>query len=407
MECRECHYKNTSEILNLETAPPSNNYLESKDISNKEVCFPLKVRFCPKCYLVQAEKFNEADELFDNNYAYFSSYSSYFVNHAKKYVSNIIKKLSIDEKKFVIEIASNDGYLLQFFKRKRIPCLGIEPTLSTAKVARKKGIKVISEFLTLKLAKKLFSKNVLADLIIANNVLAHVPDINDFVSGLKKILKNNGTITFEFPTVVNLINDNLWDTVYHEHFSYLSLTSVEIFLKRNGIKVYDVEQIKTHGGSLRVFATHANNNIEVEKSVKSLLNYEKNIGIKKLIYYENLQGNARQKKYEVLKFLLNQKLKNKNVVGYGAAAKAATLFNYCGIKSDLFHFVVDNNPHKQNKYFPGSRVPIVSKNMLKKFKPDYIVILPWNLKDEIIEQLSYARKWNAKFVVLFPRIKIF
>ena len=230
---------------------------------------------------------------------------------------------------------------------------------------------------------------------------------NDFVSGLKKILKNNGTITFEFPTVVNLINDNLWDTVYHEHFSYLSLTSVEIFLKRNGIKVYDVEQIKTHGGSLRVFATHANNNIEVEKSVKSLLNYEKNIGIKKLIYYENLQGNARQKKYEVLKFLLNQKLKNKNVVGYGAAAKAATLFNYCGIKSDLFHFVVDNNPHKQNKYFPGSRVPIVSKNMLKKFKPDYIVILPWNLKDEIIEQLSYARKWNAKFVVLFPRIKIF
>ena len=407
MECRECHYKNTSEILNLETAPPSNNYLESKDISNKEVCFPLKVRFCPKCYLVQAEKFNEADELFDNNYAYFSSYSSYFVNHAKKYVSNIIKKLSIDEKKFVIEIASNDGYLLQFFKRKRIPCLGIEPTLSTAKVARKKGIKVISEFLTLKLAKKLFSKNVLADLIIANNVLAHVPDINDFVSGLKKILKNNGTITFEFPTVVNLINNNLWDTVYHEHFSYLSLTSVEIFLKRNGIKVYDVEQIKTHGGSLRVFATHANNNIEVEKSVKSLLNYEKNIGIKKLIYYENLQGNARQKKYEVLKFLLNQKLKNKNVVGYGAAAKAATLFNYCGIKSDLFHFVVDNNPHKQKKYFPGSRVPIVSKNMLQKFKPDYIVILPWNLKDEIIEQLSYARKWNAKFVVLFPRIKIF
>ena len=314
--------------------------------------------------------------------------------------------LSIDQKKFVIEIASNDGYLLQFFKRRRIPCLGIEPTLSTAKVARNKGIKVITEFLTLNLSKKLFAKNILADLIIANNVLAHVPDINDFVCGLKKILKKSGSITFEFPTVVNLINNNLWDTVYHEHYSYLSLTSVEIFLRRNGIKVYDVEQIDTHGGSLRVFATHANNNIKVEKRVKNLLSFEKNIGIKQLNYYKNLQKSARQKKYEVLKFLLDKKLKNKKVVGYGAAAKAATLFNYCGIKSDLFHFVVDNNPHKQNKFFPGSRVPIVSKSKLQKFKPDYIVILPWNLKDEIIEQLSYVRQWNTKFVVLFPKIKI-
>lgn len=406
MECRACKNNNTAEILNLETAPPSNNYLESSDMTKKEVSFPLRVRFCRKCYLVQAEKFNEADELFDKNYAYFSSYSSDFVNHAKKYVSNIIKKLSIDQKKFVIEIASNDGYLLQFFKRRRIPCLGIEPTLSTAKVARNKGIKVITEFLTLNLSKKLFAKNILADLIIANNVLAHVPDINDFVCGLKKILKKSGSITFEFPTVVNLINNNLWDTVYHEHYSYLSLTSVEIFLRRNGIKVYDVEQIDTHGGSLRVFATHANNNIKVEKRVKNLLSFEKNIGIKQLNYYKNLQKSARQKKYEVLKFLLDKKLKNKKVVGYGAAAKAATLFNYCGIKSDLFHFVVDNNPHKQNKFFPGSRVPIVSKSKLQKFKPDYIVILPWNLKDEIIEQLSYVRQWNTKFVVLFPKIKI-
>lgn len=406
MECRACKNNNTAEILNLETAPPSNNYLESSDMTKKEVSFPLRVRFCRKCYLVQAEKFNEADELFDKNYAYFSSYSSDFVNHAKKYVSNIIKKLSIDQKKFVIEIASNDGYLLQFFKRRRIPCLGIEPTLSTAKVARNKGIKVITEFLTLNLSKKLFAKNILADLIIANNVLAHVPDINDFVCGLKKILKKSGSITFEFPTVVNLINNNLWDTVYHEHYSYLSLTSVEIFLRRNGIKVYDVEQIDTHGGSLRVFATHANNNIKVEERVKNLLSFEKNIGIKQLNYYKNLQKSARQKKYEVLKFLLDKKLKNKKVVGYGAAAKAATLFNYCGIKSDLFHFVVDNNPHKQNKFFPGSRVPIVSKSKLQKFKPDYIVILPWNLKDEIIEQLSYVRQWNTKFVVLFPKIKI-
>ena len=223
---------------------------------------------------------------------------------------------------------------------------------------------------------------------------------------MKKILKKSGSITFEFPTVVNLINNNLWDTVYHEHYSYLSLTSVEIFLRRNGIKVYDVEQIDTHGGSLRVFATHANNNIKVEKRVKNLLSFEKNIGIKQLNYYKNLQKSARQKKYEVLKFLLDKKLKNKKVVGYGAAAKAATLFNYCGIKSDLFHFVVDNNPHKQNKFFPGSRVPIVSKSKLQKFKPDYIVILPWNLKDEIIEQLSYVRQWNTKFVVLFPKIKI-
>ena len=406
MKCRGCKKNKTIEILNLNLAPPSNNYLLEDELSKYEIFYPLKVLYCSKCFLVQAEMFSEASKLFDENYAYFSSYSSDFINHAKNYAKMISNKLKLGTKSRVIEVASNDGYLLQFFKQKNIPCLGIEPTLSTAKAAEKKGIKVIKEFMTLNLSRKLKKNNKLADLIIANNVLAHVPDINDFVSGIKNTLKKSGTITFEFPTLTNLIDKNLWDTIYHEHYSYLCLTSVELVLSRNLLKVYDVEAINTHGGSLRVYATHKNNPIKVSDNVGILLNIESKAGVKKVKYYQDIQNNALEKKNQILKFLIDKKKKNKKVVGYGAAAKAATLFNYCGINSDLVQYVVDNNPHKQNKFFPGSRIPIVNGSILKKLKPDYIIIFPWNLKNEILKQLQYAKKWNAKFIVVFPKFEI-
>ena len=406
MKCRGCKKNKTIEILNLNLAPPSNNYLLEDELSKYEIFYPLKVLYCSKCFLVQAEMFSEASKLFDENYAYFSSYSSDFINHAKNYAKMISNKLKLGTKSRVIEVASNDGYLLQFFKQKNIPCLGIEPTLSTAKAAEKKGIKVIKEFMTLNLSRKLKKNNKLADLIIANNVLAHVPDINDFVSGIKNTLKKSGTITFEFPTLTNLIDKNLWDTIYHEHYSYLCLTSVELVLSRNLLKVYDVEAINTHGGSLRVYATHKNNPIKVSDNVGILLNIESKAGVKKVKYYQDIQNNALEKKNQILKFLIDKKQKNKKVVGYGAAAKAATLFNYCGINSDLVQYVVDNNPHKQNKFFPGSRIPIVNGSILKKLKPDYIIIFPWNLKNEILKQLQYAKKWNAKFIVVFPKFEI-
>lgn len=404
MKCRGCCNSNIDEILDLGTSPPSNKYLVKDDLKKQEIFYPLKVFFCKRCFLVQAEKFSDSDELFNDDYAYFSSYSSSFLEHSKKYVELISNKLSLSQKSFVIEVACNDGYLLQYFKKKKIPCMGIEPTSSTATVAKKRGIPVIQNFLTNKLGKKLKKEKKIADLIIANNVLAHVPDINDFVLGLDKILKKNGTITFEFPSLDNLVKNNLWDTVYHEHYSYLSLSAVNIILKRNNLKIYDVEKITTHGGSYRVYVSKVNSSIKQNKSVNNILMYEKQIGIKKLKYYKNLQKNANHKKFEISLFLLNKQIKGKKVVGYGAAAKGATMLNFCGIKSDLISYVIDNNPNKQNKYFPGNRIPILSEKVVMKASPDYIIILPWNIKDEIISKLISYKK--TKFVVFFPKLKI-
>ncbi len=407
MKCRACSNRVINEILDLNTSPPSNNYLNKTEYLNGETFYPLRVYYCKKCYLVQAEKFNNSEDLFSDDYAYFSSYSKSFLSHAKNYSDSIIKKLDLDHSSNVIEVACNDGYLLQYFKKAKIPCIGIEPTLSTAKVARKYGIKVIKDFLTKKLGKDLRDKGITADLIIANNVLAHVPDINDFVSAFKFLLKKNGTITFEFPSLMNLVDNNLWDTVYHEHYSYLSMSAVKIILNRNGLKIYNIEKITTHGGSLRLYVSHKNSDKVVRNSVKDYLNIEIKKGVNKLVYYQNLQINADRKKYEINKFLIEKKLKGKKIIGYGAAAKAATMFNYCGIRSDLITFVVDQNPHKQKKLFPGSRIQIHSEAKIKEFKPDYIIILPWNIKNEIKSKLSYTKKWNAKFVVLFPKLKIF
>ena len=316
----------------------------------------------------------------------------------------IVKKLSLNETSHVTEIASNDGYLLQYFQEKQIPCIGIEPTSSTASVAKQKGIEVIEDFFNTNLAKNLKK----SDLILGNNVLAHVPDINDFVKGLKIALKNNGIITMEFPHLLNLIEENQFDTIYHEHFSYLSLyTLIQIFEKQE-LKIFDVEKLPTHGGSLRIYATHIeNNDLEISKNVGNILNEEKEFGLFDMNIYAIFQEKANKVKYDLLEFLLQAKKENKKVVAYGAAAKGNTLLNYAGIKNDLIEFVVDKSPYKQGKFMPASHIPIVEEKKIQELKPDYILILPWNIKDEIITQLNYVKMWNCKFVVAVPKLEIF
>jgi 2-polyprenyl-3-methyl-5-hydroxy-6-metoxy-1,4-benzoquinol methylase len=314
----------------------------------------------------------------------------------------IVKKLSLNETSYVTEIASNDGYLLQYFQEKQIPCIGIEPTSSTASVAKQKGIEVIEDFFNTNLAKNLKK----SDLILGNNVIAHVPDINDFVKGLKIAIKNNGIITMEFPHLLNLIKENQFDTIYHEHFSYLSLyTLIQIFEKQE-LKIFDVEKLPTHGGSLRIYATHTENKILIEENVQKLLDKEKEFGLFDMNIYAIFQEKANKVKYDLLEFLLQAKKENKKVIAYGAAAKGNTLLNYAGIKNDLIEFVVDKSPYKQGKFMPASHIPIVSEEKISELQPDYMLILPWNIKDEVIKQLQYVKMWNCKFVTLIPELNI-
>jgi SAM-dependent methyltransferase len=402
MKCRHCKKELTHEFINLFNAPPSNSYLKQDQLNEPEVLYPLKIFVCDNCFLVQIEEYKKSDKIFNEDYAYFSSYSSSWLEHSKQYVEMISKKLNLDESSFIIEIASNDGYLLQYFKEKNIPCLGIEPTASTAKIAKEKGINVIENFFDSKLAKSLKK----ADLILGNNVLAHVPNINDFVKGLKIALKPQGTITMEFPHLLNLINYNQFDTIYHEHFSYLSLMTVETIFKSQGLKIYDVDELPTHGGSLRIYATHNDNDIKVESSLDKIILKEKNAKLDKIEGYQDFEQKTQEIKWDILEFLLKAKKERKAVVAYGAAAKGNTLLNYCGIKSDAIKFVVDASPHKQNKFMPLSHIPIVSEEMIKKERPDYILILPWNIKDEIMIQLDYVKEWGGKFVIAIPEFKI-
>jgi len=387
----------------LVNAPASNSFLSKEELNEPEVFYPLKIFVCDECKLVQIDEYKKSNDIFDSNYAYFSSYSTSWLEHAENYVEKMTDKLSLDKSSLVTEVASNDGYLLQYFTKKGIPCIGIEPTASTAKVAKEKGINVIEDFFGSSLAKTLER----SDLILGNNVLAHVPDINDFVKGLKIALKDSGTITMEFPHLLNLINDNQFDTIYHEHFSYLSFYTVQRVFKENGLKLYDVEELSTHGGSLRIYATHLENNIvHIHENVDNLLEKEKEFGILKPEIYKNFQEKANQVKYGLLEFLLQAKRENKTVVAYGAAAKGNTLLNYAGIKKDLIAFVVDKSPFKQGKYLPASHIPVVDEVEIKKCKPDYILILPWNIKDEIINQLDYVKGWDCKFVVSIPELKV-
>lgn len=403
MKCRFCGTTTNFEFIDLHNAPPSNSYLSEEQLNEPEVFYPLKVKVCSKCFLVQIDEYKKHDEIFNSEYAYFSSFSSSWITHSKNYVDMITQKIALDSNSFVIEIASNDGYLLQFFKDKNIPCLGIEPTKSTADVARAKGIEVVEDFFGKRLAMDLPK----ADLILGNNVLAHVPNINDFVIGLKTALKPTGTITMEFPHLFNLMKQNQFDTIYHEHFSYLSLGVVEKIFNSHGLDIYDAQELQTHGGSLRIYATHTQATTSKSENFTKVLQKEYDSGMDSLEGYKNFQHKAEVIKYDFLDFLLKAKMQGKKVAAYGAAAKGNTLLNFCGIKSDFIDFVVDKAPSKIGKYLPGSHIPIVQEQLIKETKPDFVVIFAWNIKDEIVEQLSYIREWNAKFVTAIPKLEIF
>lgn len=407
MQCRFCKSELTDVFIDLINSPASNSFLSKEQLNEPEVFFPLKVYTCSKCFLVQIDEYKKSDAIFDDKYVYFSSFSTSWLAHAKKYTEMMVERFGFSNTSQVIEIASNDGYLLQYFKEKNIPVLGIEPTANTAEVAKSKGIESVTEFFGAELAKKLVSKGTRADLLLGNNVLAHVPDIVDFVTGMKTLLKENGVITMEFPHLMQLVDNNQFDTVYHEHFSYLSFYSVKQIFASVGLEMFDVQEIPTHGGSLRIFAKHNDDSSkQISPNVQALLDKEISKGINTLKYYEDFQQKAAKVKLDFTKFLIEQKLANKRVAGYGAAAKGNTLLNYCGIKSDLVEFVVDANPHKQNKWLPASHIPVVNEAFLKDSKPDYVVIFPWNLKDEIVKQLHYINEWGGKFVVPIPELEV-
>ena len=403
MKCRHCGRELQYVFVDLFNSPPSNSYLSKEQLNEPEILYPLKLYVCEHCFLVQIDEYKKSTEIFNSDYAYFSSYSTSWLEHAKKYVNMITDKLNLDGSSFVIEIASNDGYLLQYFKEKNIPCLGIEPTASTAKAAKEKGIDVQETFFNAALAQTLRK----ADLILGNNVLAHVPDINDFASGLKIALNPGGTITMEFPHLLNLINLNQFDTIYHEHFSYLSLITVQKIFNSQGLKIYNVEELTTHGGSLRIYAAHNENTfLAIEESVNNVIKKEKSAGLDTVEGYQGFGNKVKQIKWDFLEFLVKAGKEGKKIAAYGAAAKGNTFLNYCGIRSDIIDFVVDASPHKQGKYLPLSHIPIVCEDVLKKEKPDYIIVLPWNLRDEIVKQLHYIKTWGAKLITAIPEIRI-
>lgn len=407
MNCRFCKTELKNEFINLGNSPASNSFLKEEELNEPEVFYPLKVYTCSNCFLVQVDEYKKSDAIFNSDYVYFSSYSKSWLKHAKKYTEMMIDRFEMNEQSQVIEIASNDGYLLQYFKEKNIPVLGVEPTANTAKVAIDKGIETIIEFFSVAFANKLVSENRKADLILGNNVLAHVPDIMDFVGGMKIVLKDNGVITMEFPHLMQLVDYNQFDTIYHEHFSYLSFYTVQKIFEANGLSLFDVEQIPTHGGSLRIFAKHKDDNSkEILKNVTDLLQLEKEKGLNTLAYYEGFQQKALTVKLDTIDFLIKQKRAGKIVAAYGAAAKGNTLLNYCGIKNDLISFVADANPHKQNKFLPASHIPVYSEEKIKEIKPNFVLILPWNLKEEIISQLSYIKDWGGNFVVSIPSLQV-
>lgn len=406
MKCRFCNKEIITEFIDLVNSPASNSFLNKEQLYEPETYYPLKVFVCDSCFLVQVDEYKSFDSIFDNNYAYFSSFSTSWLKHCSNYVEKMINLLNLNSNSQVVEIASNDGYLLQYFLPHQIKVLGIEPTKNTADVAILKGIPCITEFFGVELANELVEKGRKADLLIGNNVLAHVPNINDFVNGLKILLSENGVITMEFPHLIELIENNQFDTIYHEHFSYFSLFTVNQIFDAQGLDIFDVEILKTHGGSLRIFAKHTNQANIISENVANLLEQEISKGVDKIDYYKGFQEKALQIKLDVVGFLIEQKKLNKKVVAYGAAAKGNTLLNYCGIKNDLVQFVVDANPNKQNKYLPASHIPVFSEKRIILEQPDFILILPWNLRNEIMHQLNYIREWGGKFVVPIPYLEI-
>jgi SAM-dependent methyltransferase len=406
VKCRHCKAPLLNKFLDLGFAPPSNAYLTAEDLNRPEKYYPLRVLVCDYCWLVQTEDHAEASELFNADYAYFSSTSAGWLAHAKRYAEDMIKRFSLGKDSFVMEIASNDGYLLKNFVGAGIPCLGIEPTASTAAAAEALRIPVLREFFGEAVGRRLASEGRQADIIVGNNVYAHVPDINDFTRGLAAALKPGGTITLEFPHVMRLIQQAQFDTVYHEHFSYFSLYTVARVFETCGLHIYDVEELPTHGGSLRVYGCHADDARAVTNRVKILLDTEAEFGLQNAKIYTGFQAVADKVKDDLLEFLITEKRKRKKVVGYGAAAKGNTLLNYAGVKPDLLPYICDAALSKQGKFMPGSHIPIIAPDILSKSVIDAVLILPWNIAPEVMQQTAHSVTAGTRYVTAVPELNI-
>ena len=408
MKCRHCGTLLHLHFLDLGSAPPSNAYLSAQALQGPEVWYPLRLLVCTQCWLVQTEDHAGREQLFDADYAYFSSYSSSWLAHARQYVGSMRERFALDARSCVVEVAANDGYLLQYVREAGVPCYGIEPTASTAAAARGLGIEIVESFFGVALARELASAGRQADLMAANNVLAHVPDINDFVAGFATLLKPQGVATFEFPHLLRMVQECQFDTAYHEHYSYLSLTSVQRIFAANGLQVFDVQEWPTHGGSLRVLAQRTDTGRQiVDPAVAALLAREQAAGVTTPAFYAGFQAEALRIKHELLGFLLQARREGRRVAAYGAAAKGNTLLNFAGVRPDLLPYVVDLNPAKQGKFLPGSRIPVVPESVLRDDRPAQVILLPWNLRAELAEQLQYVRQWGGQLVVAVPRLQIF
>jgi len=406
VKCRYCQTPLKYSFVDLGMSPLSNSYLEFKHLQQMEPFYPLHVYVCENCYLVQLPEFEAPENIF-SQYAYFSSYSETWLKHAKIYTELMIERFGLDSSSEVIEIGSNDGYLLQYFKEKGIPVLGVEPAKNIAKVAEAAGIPTIVTFFGVEAATKLYSEGKQADLLVGNNVLAHVPALNDFVKGMRILLKPQGFITIEFPHLMRLVEENQFDTIYHEHFSYFSFITVKKIFAEHDLTIFDVEEIPTHGGSLRIYACHAEDQTKpISKRVSDLFEREVNAGFTELDYYLSFADRVKETKRNILDFLISAKKERKTIVGYGAPAKGNTLLNYCGIGTDFIDYTVDRNPHKQDHFLPGSHIPIYSPDKIMETKPDYLLILPWNLKQEIMEQMHHVLDWGCKFLFLIPQVEI-
>lgn len=407
MKCRHCGSELHLPFLDLGNAPPSNAYLTKEGLNAPEVWFPLRILVCENCWLVQTEDHAGRGALFTEDYAYFSSFSTTWLAHADNYVKQMIARFGLNATSRVVEVAANDGYLLQYVQHAGIPCYGIEPTTSTASAARKKGIDIVEQFFGVDLADELAQSGRQADLMAANNVLAHVPDINDFVAGFTRLLKPRGVATFEFPHLLRMVQENQFDTAYHEHYSYLSLSAVQRVFAANGLTVFDVEQLPTHGGSLRVYAQRSDTGVHVPTAaLAALLQAETDAGVTTPAFYGAFQSTAEKVKDDLVLFLINAKHRGLTVGAYGAAAKGNTLLNFAGVRPDLVPYVVDRNPAKQGKCMPGSRIPIVGEVHLKSHQPDVILILPWNLREEVMAQLAYVHAWGGQFVTAVPALSV-
>ena len=405
--CRFCGAGLEHTFCDLGMSPLSNAFLSASQLGEMEPFYPLHAYVCGNCFLVQLRQFESPQQIFSDAYAYFSSYSDTWLEHARAYTEQMVGRFKFGPASLVVEIASNDGYLLQYFKRGNVPVLGIEPAANCARAAQKVGIPTLVKFFGAELAVELKAQGKSADLLLGNNVLAHVPALNDFVRGLKVLLKPQGVITMEFPHLLNLMRENQFDTIYHEHFSYFSFFTVEQVFARQGLKLFDVEKLPTHGGSLRIYGAHAEDRTKATSArVAQLLDEEARFGIADLRSYGNFAEQAKRTRRKLLEFLVDAKAAGKTIVGYGAPAKGNTLLNYCGVHSDLVGYTVDRSPHKQGKFLPGTHIPIFEPERIRQTRPDYILILPWNIKEEVMAQMAHVRDWGAKFVIPIPEAQV-